>query len=392
MPYLTEVTARQITAIHACVNIIAGTIATLPTSIYERTATGEHLQIEGDPRHHILNMEFAPRWSAATAWEYMTSARLLHGDAFAIIRRNGSRVVAIEPVHPIRVSVFVTQARRLVYQIYPDPLVPIQGNQPDATVEIFDQDDILHVTGPGFNGARSMPPLRNELRTSGVLAKATQDYAAHFFANNARADFVLKSPGTINPEQMKQLRTQLESQHQGVANAHKAMILSGGMEFQSITLPLEDVQLLEIRKFQVEEIARAFGVPPFMIGHNEKTTSWGSGVEAMGVGFVRYTLRSHLNAFQNEFNRKLFRSGPPRFMQIDTTDLERADTKTMFDGFRVAIGGPGMPGFMSIDEVRAKIKLGKVPGGDQLYSGGNRAADGPAEPVAPPAVEDPANA
>ncbi|NBT33207.1 MAG: phage portal protein, partial [Rhodobacteraceae bacterium] len=143
-----------------------------------------------------------------------------------------------------------------------------------------------------------------------------------------------------------------------------------------ITMPLEDMQLLQTRKFQVEEICRAFGVQPFMVGHTEKTSSWGTGVEAMGAGFVRYTLRRHLNAFQNEINRKLFRTSAT-CAEFDTTELERGDTASMFAAVRVALGRAGEPAFMTIEEARTLLRLpremsGTIPNND-TQGGGNDA-------------------
>jgi HK97 family phage portal protein len=140
------------------------------------------------------------------------------------------------------------------------------------------------------------------------------------------------------------------------------MILTGGMDIKVLTMPLEDMQLLETRKFQIEEIARVYGIPPFMLGHNEKTTSWGSGIEAMGIGFVRYSLRQDLNKFTGEINRKFFRSAR-RVVDFDTTELERADTKSLFESFRIAVGRAGEPGFMTTEEVRDRLNLKRVPDG-----------------------------
>src|SRR3546814_10206626 len=104
-----------------------------------------------------------------------------------------------------------------------------------------------------------------------------------------------------------------------------------------------------------------------MIGHNEKTTSWGSGVAEMGTGFVRYVLRPHLNAFQNEINRKFFRTAG-RLAEFDTFELERADLKTLFETFRMALGRAGEPGFLSANEVRRLINYNRVENGEDRKS------------------------
>jgi HK97 family phage portal protein len=130
-------------------------------------------------------------------------------------------------------------------------------------------------------------------------------------------------------------------------------------------MPLAEMQLLESRKFQIEEICRIYGVPPFMVGHTEKTTSWGSGVESMGIGFVRYTLRPTLTRFETELNRKLFRQGR-KCIRFDTADLERADIKTMMEAIRVGLGRAGERPIITQNEGRRMMRLADMPGGDTL--------------------------
>jgi HK97 family phage portal protein len=231
---------------------------------------------------------------------------------------------------------------------------------------VLDQDDVIHVAGFGFNGYRGLSPLRHALRMTGAVSLATQEYAARFFANSARPDVYYTAPQNLGPDSVDKLRDQLNERHQGPHNAHKPVILTNGMDAKTLTLPVEDLQLLELRQFQIEEIARVYGIPPFMIGHNEKTTSWGSGVESMGTGFVRYTLRQHLNKFQNELNRKLFRTAA-KVAEFDTWDLERADLSTMMTAFRTAVGSsPGLKPIMSVNEVRGFLRLNKSKDGDDM--------------------------
>ena len=234
--------------------------------------------------------------------------------------------------------------------------------------EVFDQDDMIHVAGFGFDGFRSVSPLRHHLSMSGAVSLAAQDYSARFFANSARPDMILSSDQAINRETADQIRDRWEDLYKGTMNAHRPAVLGMGFKATPINMSSEDAQLLATRQFQIEEIARAYGVPPFMIGHTEKTTSWGSGVETMGTGFVRFTLRQHLNKFQNEINRKFFRTAG-KFAEFDTFELERADMAALFTSFRTALGQPGQPGFMTTDEVRMKLNMKRTPGGDKLSTG-----------------------
>lgn len=145
---------------------------------------------------------------------------------------------------------------------------------------------------------------------------------------------------------------------------------------------MEDMQLLETRRFQVEEICRVFGVQPFMIGHTEKTSSWGTGVEAMGAGFVRYTLRDHLNAFHNEINRKFFRTAA-RVAEFDTTEIERADIGVMVTALRAALGRAGELSMVSLEEVRRMLRLPAKISGTVSTSAAPIAAGQPQPPQEP---------
>ena len=358
--------APTVTAIHACTSLISGCISVMNLNSYERRPDGEQLQLPNDDLWWILNEEFNPRWSAATGWEYIALSVLMHGDGFAVIERAGARIIGLRPVHPQMVEVCPSEdGRRLLYRVTSD----WRDGSGMMGQRIYDQDDMIHVAGKGFDGLRSMSPLRSFLRMAGSVALATQEYASRFFSQGARPDYVIK--GDMSDEQIVATRRQIDAYHSGLNNARRPMLLTGGLELQTISLPLEDVQLLALRQFQVEEIARAYLVPPFMIGHTTTTTSWGSGVEAMGKGFVRYCLRPYLHAIENEFNRKLIRDrNSLKFLAFDTSELEQGDMKSLFESFRIALGRAGEPGFMTPDEVRQEIKLKKMPGGDKLATGG----------------------
>ena len=351
--------ALAVTAVYACVNLIAGAIAALPMHVYRRGADGDRTRDLNNDLWWTLNEQFSDRWPASAGWSFLVASKLLHGDGFAEIVRRGPAIRALVPIHPDRVKVIAApDGDRLVYEVQPD--LTIERPSPEASrIRVIDQDDMLHVPGFGFNGLRGLSPLRHALRSSGRLAINAQEFSSKFLQNAARPDFALKTAANLTDDQFERLREFLRA-HEGPANAGRPMILEGGLEVQALTMPLEEMQLLETRKFQVEEIARVYGVPPFMVGHVEKTTSWGSGVESMGIGFVRFTLRDHLNAFQNEINRKFFRSAS-RVAEFDTTELERADTKSLYEAMRIALGRAGEPGFMTVEEVRAILNMSREP-------------------------------
>lgn len=360
IPAPSEHTAMTVSAIYAAINLKAGAIASLPVHLYKQDPSGERDRLTDEALWWVLNEQFNPRWSAAHGWEFLVQSLMLHGNAYAeILRGPGGAIRGLMPLHPNRVSVGVwPDGERLAYAVEPDPDV----RSAVARTRILDQDDILHVAGLGFDGLTAPSPLRHSLRMTGGVALSAQQFSAQFFANSARPDYALTTAQKLSPESIEAMRAQIDDRHQGPANVGRPMLLTNGLDIKTLTMPLEDMQLLETRKFQIEEIARVYGIPPFMLGHNEKTTSWGAGVEAMGTGFVRYSLRQDLNKFTNEINRKFFRTAR-RVVEFDTTELERADTKSLFESFRIAVGRAGEPGFMTTEEVRDRLSLKRVPDG-----------------------------
>lgn len=359
-PGPSESTALTVSAIYAAINLKAGAIAALPVHLYSQAPDGQRERLMDEPLWWILNEQFNPRWSAAHGWEFLVQSLMLHGNGYAeILRGPGGTVRGLMPLHPRRVAVGVwPDGERLAYAVSQDPDVRVAANP----VRVLDQDDMIHVAGLGFDGLTAPSPLRHSLRMTGGVALAAQQYSGQFFANSARPDYALVTEKALSPETVEQMRGQIDERHRGVANVARPMLLTNGLDLKVLSMPLEDMQLLETRRFQIEEIARVYGIPPFMLGHNEKTTSWGSGTEAMGVGFVRYSLRQDLNKFANELNRKLFRN-VRRVAEFDTTELERADTKSLFESFRIAVGRAGEPGFMTTEEVRDRLNLKRVPDG-----------------------------
>jgi len=361
LPVVNEATAQSISAVNACVKLLAGAVSALPMNIYKMDfQTGAKAQLWNEDLWWVLNEQWHPQWSAAAGWDHLMRSRLYHGDAFATIERNGAGIVTgLVPVQKSRVVTYLMESGRLIYGVLP------HARSTEAKVWFYDQDDMIHVAGDGFDGVTSPSVLQFELRGSASTALAAQDASGRFFANGMMPGFSLEFPDTPSLEAVEELRAKVNENYGGVRNVGKPMLLFGGAKASPLQISPDDAQLLDSRKFQVEEIARIYGVPPWMIGHNEKTTSWGSGVEAMGSGFVRYTLRRHLHAITNEFNRKLFRRGN-RFCQFDTSELEQPSFKDFTDALRTGVGRAGERPIFTQNEARARFNLPPVEGGDSV--------------------------
>lgn len=344
-PTVGENTARAVAAVTACVNLIGGSIASMPLHLYRRGQDGAREPYKPD-LWWLLNERPHAAWSAAAFWEYMVASRLFHGDAFAEIVRTGRYspdIQAFDPIHPSRVEVKRANGR-LRYVIAP----LIAGEQSRA----LDQDDILHVSGPGFDGCRSLSQLQYGLRSAAGIALNADSQAQNYMADGLRPDFAIEVPGVMKTEQLDSLRRTFKDRHSGQTSSRTPVVMSGGMKLHQLTMSAQDAELLATRGFQIEEVCRAMGVPPFMVGHTEKTTSWGSGIEQMSIGFVKYTLQRHLVAIEQELNFKLFKTSR-NFCEFVTAGLERGDIKARFEAYRIALGRAGEARWMDPNEIRS---------------------------------------
>jgi len=358
---VTESTVMNVSAVYACIQLISGAMASLPLPIYERTTTGR--QRVDHPLWWLLNEQPLPRCSASTFWRYMMTSKLLHGDGFALIKRKSAfspEIVSITPWHPLAVNVYLN-GDRLAYQF----INYIGGHGIES--QMYDQDDVLHFTGVGFNGLRSVSPLRHALRNAAGIALAADKYSAEFFSASAKPEIVIKTEmAKLSTEQKDLIIDAWKSIQQG--DRTRPGVLGAGMSLQELTINAEEAQLLQSRMFQIEDIARIYGVPPFMIGHTQNTTSWGSGVEQMGIGFVKYTLSQHIVDAEQEINRKLFLT-EKNFCEFNTAGLERGDIKTRNESYRIGLGRAGEPAWLTVNEVRLAENLPPIEGGDVLFVG-----------------------
>lgn len=360
-PSVTENTVKQLAVVNACIGLIGGAIASMPLHSYEYTDDDERTRVRDD-LSYMLNESPMPNWVASSFWEYIMQSKLLHGDGLARIHRASrmsTTIVGFEPINPTKVLEVKKDGPILIYT-YVDE---------DGRLVTVDHGDMLHFPSMGFDGKRSPSALRYGLRNAAGTALAADEYSARFFSNGARPDYFLTTDSPIKPESIAQIRDELQRKYGGVSRSHLPGVLSGGLKVEQITMPHEDAQLLATRGFQIEEIARAFNVPPFLIGHNEKTTSFGKGIEEMGRMFVQYTLLRHLNPIRQETTRKIYSRKSGLFVEHNTAALERGDLKTRFEAYRVAIGRAGEPGWMTVNEARRLENWKSKDGGDELTNG-----------------------
>lgn len=349
---VTEASALRVTAVYACVRLIAGAIASLPLATYRRTDEGRD-RVRTD-LWWLLNEQPCVSVSAAVFWEYLVAQMLLSGDAIAEIERGRGGVIrALYPLDSRAVNVRKVDGR-LRYEFCRDGVW--LGR---------DQDDVLHIPGFHSDGARGLSVIRHAARDAIGLALAAESFSSRFFASGAHPDVALKVPGKMSQEQIDNLRRIWSQKYGGAHNSSLPIVLTEGTELQEVTISAQDSQLIEARRFQVADIARAFGVPPHMVGETDKSTSWGSGIEQQGIGFVQYTLAPHLNRIEQEINRKCFRTAQ-HFVEFNVEGLLRGDSKARAEYYTRALGGTQNPAWMTPNEVRRLENLPAIPDGDTL--------------------------
>ncbi len=352
---VTPVSAMRVAAVFACVQKIAGAIATLPIHVYKTDGDIKARQPRDD-LWFLLNEQPTQQYTAASHWEGVSMAQLLRGDSYTWLRR-GIRNNPREML-PLPWSTVTPERQE-------DGSVRYFINWPEMGIKTWiEASDMLHFPGFGFDGLKSMSVITHAAKAAVGNALAMDEYSGKFFANGAHPSIALEAPSKMSPEQITAMQQAFARKYSGLDNAHKfPLVLTEGVTAKELSLSAEDAQLLEARKFQVIDIARAFGVPPHMIGETSASTSWGSGIESMSRGFVTYTLQPHLVRIEQELNRKLFPRNAGKFVQFDRDALIEGDSAAQAAYNRAALGGPGTgQGWMSVDEIRKTKGLAPIGG------------------------------
>jgi HK97 family phage portal protein len=345
-PVVTPKTSMKVAIVFACVRLIAGAIAQMPVHVYSTNKNGDRERDSGNKIASLFNLQPTTMWSAAVFWEYIATCMLLHGDGFAIIMRDRfGNPEEFLPISPTETEVDEVNGRLVYYTI-------INGQYRG-----FDQDDILHFPGFGFNGERSLSVIRWGAVNSIGLELAMEEHSGAFFKNGTQQKVAVIKTGKWDKEQQDKFRAAWVATYGGNGNNGKPLVLDQSTDIKTLSINAKDSQLLESREFQITDIARAFGLPSFMVNQEQKSTSWGSGISEIGLSFLRFTLRPHLNRFEQEINRKLFLTSD-KFAEFLTASLMSMTLKERNEAYRQAIGGSQGPGWMTVNEIR---KLENLP-------------------------------
>ena len=357
---VTERTAMQMTAVYSCVRILAEAVAGLPLNLYHYLPDGGKEKSYDHPLYRLLHDEPNPEMSSFVFRETLMTHLLLWGNAYAQIIRNGKgEIVALYPLMPNRMTVDREENGQLYYSYNrsSDEAPTMNG----STV-ILKPSDVLHIPGLGFDGLVGYSPIAMAKNAIG-MAIACEEYGAKFFANGAAPGGVLEHPGTIKDPQ--RVREAWQSQFGGSGNSNKIAVLEEGMKYTPIGISPEQAQFLETRKFQINEIARIFRVPPHMVGDLEKSSF--SNIEQQSLEFVKYTLDPWVIRWEQSIMRSLLslEEKTQYFVKFNLEGLLRGDYQSRMTGYATA----RQNGWMSANDIRELENLDRIPtedGGD-LY-------------------------
>ena len=362
---VTERSAMQMTAVYSCVRILAEAVAGLPLHLYKYTDGGGKEKALDHPLYRLLHDEPNPEMSSFVFRETLMTHLLLWGNAYAQVIRNGkNEVIALYPLMPNKMSVDRDENGRLYYTYYRGPDEAIKNKEFAVTLQ---PSDVLHIPGLGFDGLVGYSPIAMAKNAIG-MAIACEEYGAKFFANGAAPGGVLEHPGTIKDPQ--RVRESWQSTFGGSGNANKIAVLEEGMKYTPIGISPEQAQFLETRKFQINEIARIFRVPPHMVGDLEKSSF--SNIEQQSLEFVKYTLDPWVIRWEQSIQRALLSHDEKAqyFVKFNVEGLLRGDYQSRMNGY--AIGRQN--GWMSANDIRELENLDRIPaeeGGDLYLINGN---------------------
>ena len=358
---VNERTAMQTTAVYACVRILAEAVASLPLHVYEYQDDGGKKLVHDHPLYYLLHDEPNPEMTSFVFRETLMSHLLIWGNAYAQIIRDGAgRVLGLYPLLPDKMDV-QRDDKGNIYYVYSrnsdeNPMFKEYG---DIRLKA---EDVLHIPGLGFDGLIGYSPIAMAKNAVGMTL-ACEEYGASFFANGANPGGVLEHPGVLKDP--SKVRESWNSVYRGVNNAHKIAVLEEGMKYQQIGIPPEEAQFLETRKFQINEIARLYRIPPHMVGDLDKSSF--SNIEQQSLEFVKYTLDPWVIRWEQSLQRSLLLPGEKGkyFIKLNVDGLLRGDYQSRMNGY--AVGRQN--GWFSANDIREMENMNPIPDeeGGNLY-------------------------
>ena len=332
----------QLTAVYACVSRIADTIAMMPASVVRVGNDGSRKTMKNNPVHTLISREPNEFIGAYEFWQRIVSDALLYGVGHAYIDRSSPKV-----------QMYHIPASRI--SVVTNPLTGEKLYSYDGAPTQIPQRDILEI-----QAFRGLNPTHVQIQNLST-AKAVQDFGSTFFKNGGMLGGILSTKEHMSAEQMKQAQSTWEREYSGSRNAHKVAILGGGFQYQPLSVPLEQLQFLQMKKYSTEEISRIYQVPPAMIGMESNTAY--SNYEQQVLQFHQGCILPWVRRIELEVERKLLRGDKKLQCNFDVDTLLRADSENRAKFYHSLL----QDGVLSINEVRSREGLGPADGGDEHH-------------------------
>lgn len=376
-------------AVYAAVALLSETVGSLPVQMFRRVSDRQRDRIAATPERwpgslaRMLRDGPNPEMTGQEYWETVEGHVDLWGNHFSLIRRAGDgRPRELWPLRPDMMEVgrvgddsrLPTGPRFYVYTL------------PNGEKRGLNRAEVLHVMDfntDGVKGRSRIEVARNAI----AIEQAASEHEGRFFQNSAMPSGLLMADKPLTEEQAKDLKEQWQNLHGGISRSQGVAVLHSGVTWQAVGMPMKDAQFVELRRFQIEEVARLFRIPLHLLGDTTKETTWGTGVEQMTLGWVVYTLRSKLNRIESAINRDL---GDPQaarslldeslFAEFKVEGLLRGDMET-----RAAFYASGIQnGWLTREDVRALENLSLIEGLDRPLVPLNMTVVGPDGQPSPP--------
>ncbi len=347
--------AVGLSATWACVQLIAGTIASLPLMVYRTDANGIRTVARDHPLYFVLHDSPNFDQTAVDFWEVMSASIELYGNAYAqMTRRSDGVLTSLYPIRPDLMKVRRKENGNLEYEWTDNGRRIVKPGE-----------EILHIRGSlgdALGGASTLSVCRNVFDD----ALSAETAAGSMFSNGVNASGVLSTPESVrlSKPQREELEAHLREKYMGSVRQGVPMLLDGGLTWQQLTINPHDAQMLESRKFSGEQICRLFGVPPAMVGFGDSASNWGTGKEIDVLGFQKFTLRKRLKRIEQALLKQLVplaeRRAQGLTIEFNFEGLLRGDTESRYDAYEKAI----RMGIATRNECRALENLPPIEGGD----------------------------
>lgn len=363
---VNETTAMQTTAVYACVRILSEAIASLPVHVYQYKDGGGKEMVIDHPLYQVLHDEPNPEMTSFVFRETLMSHLLIWGNAYAQIIRDGAgRVLGLYPLLPNKMDV-QRDDKGEIYYVYSRSSDENPNFKEYGDIKL-QKEDVLHIPGLGFDGLIGYSPIAMAKNAVGMTL-ACEEYGASFFANGANPGGVLEHPGVLKDP--SKVRDSWNAVYRGTSNAHKIAVLEEGMKYQQVGIPPEEAQFLETRKFQINEIARLYRIPPHMVGDLEKSSF--SNIEQQSLEFVKYTLDPWVIRWEQSLQKALLLPGEKGkyFIKLNVDGLMRGDYQSRMNGYSIG----RQNGWLSANDIREMEDMNPIPdedGGNLYLINGN---------------------